>query len=132
MGKVCFSVTSILLHLLFTGNIFSPPGQFLLIFQHPIQGDSLCFVCWNPSERSKPRHFWYQNPQSWFLYAKVSVERNKNKPMKQCDSPYKWCNTKAQRAQRGRSIWLNWENRGSFLESVIVELNLKEGAGFGR
>lgn len=37
MGKVCFSVTSILLHLLFTGNLFSPLGQFLLIFQHPIQ-----------------------------------------------------------------------------------------------
>ena len=44
MGKVCFSVTSTLLHLLFTGNLLSPSGKFLLILQHPIQGDLFCFV----------------------------------------------------------------------------------------
>lgn len=128
MEKVCFSITSILLHLPLTGYLLCPPGH-LFILQIPIQCDLLCFVCSDPTVReSNPGTSVPEPTLLTSMHKNQYGKKHTNKGIMWCDSSYNRHISKAQRGLRGRSIWFSWESHGRFQRQWTESLSwlLKE------
>lgn len=114
-GKVCFSMTSILLHLLLTGYLLFPPGQCLFTLQIPIQCDLLCFVGSDPAARDSNLGTLVPEPTLLtVMHNNQYGKKHTNKDIIWCNSSYNRHISKAQRGLRGRSTWFSWESHGRF------------------